>query len=252
MAIDGAYVPLAVPPEALATAVRGLAAAGFRGANVTLPHKPAALALCDTVEPFARRAGAVNTLVFREGIILGSNTDGYGFLANLRDHGVDPLAGPALVLGAGGAGRTIAAALQAEGASVTLANRQIGRAAAVAVSLPPDPGQHAVTPLAWADITGALTDHALLVNATSLGMTGTPSPTIDFAAARPDLTVTDIVYVPERTGLLAAARDRGLRTVGGLGMLLHQAAPGFAAWFGVQPTVDQALYDHVMSDLLAR
>jgi shikimate dehydrogenase len=234
--IDGAYLPLPVAPEHFAEAVRALAHAGFAGANVTVPHKLAAFAICDRVEDSARRAGAVNTLKFESGGITGANTDGYGFIENLRAHGVDPAAGPALVLGAGGAARAIAAALQAEGATVTICNRSPEHAAALAGALPPA----ATCP--WTQRAAALRDHALLVNTTTLGMHGQPPLELDLAAAHPTLGVADIVYAPLETPLLAAARARNLRNVEGLGMLLHQAVPGFAAWFGVTPAVDDELY----------
>ncbi len=243
--IDGAYLPLSVRPEDFATAVRGLAAAGFAGANVTLPHKQTAFALCDHVEEFASRAGAVNTLVFEGGRIIGRNTDGFGFLANLRAHGVDPAAGPALVLGAGGAARAIVAALQDLGVAVSLANRTPAHAAALAGMLP------GVRLVAWQDRAAALAGQALLVNTTALGMQGQPPLDLDLAAAPRGLAVADIVYVPLETPLLAAARARGLRAVEGLGMLLHQARPGFEAWFGVAPEVDDALRRFVAGDLLA-
>ena len=134
--IDGAYIPLPIRAGEFAIAMRGLLAAGFAGANVTIPHKLAAFDICDTVDDTARRAGAVNTLVFRDGRIAGSNTDGYGFVANLRAHGVDPAAGPALLLGAGGSARAVAAALLDAGAPVTVANRTRGRAEALARDLP--------------------------------------------------------------------------------------------------------------------
>jgi shikimate dehydrogenase len=243
--IDGVYIPLAIRPEDFAPAVRGLLAAGFAGANVTIPHKRAAFALCDSVDPSARRAGAVNTLVFNGGKIEGSNTDGWGFLANLRAHGVDPAAGPALLLGAGGAARAVAAALLGEGVGVTIANRTPQHAEALAHDLP----DLRVVP--WESRSDALPDHALVVNATSLGMQGHPPLQLDLARAAPGLAVADIVYVPLETPLLAAATARGLRTVEGLGMLLHQAVPGFRAWFGVEPEVDDALRRFVAADLLA-
>jgi shikimate dehydrogenase len=242
--IDGAYVPLAIRPEDFAPAVRGLLAAGFAGANVTIPHKRAAFALCDSVDPSARRAGAVNTLVFNGGKIEGSNTDGWGFLANLRAYGVDPAAGPALLLGAGGAARAVAAALLGEGIGVTIANRTREHAEALAHDLP---GLRVVP---WESRSDALPDHALLVNATSLGMQGHPPLQLDLARAASSLAVADIVYVPLETPLLAAAAERGLRAVEGLGMLLHQAVPGFRAWFGVEPRVDEALRRFVAADLL--
>ena len=242
--IDGVYVPLAAAPERLAAAVRGLAAAGFAGANVTVPHKEAALALCDDVDAFAARVGAVNTLVFEDGRIRGSNTDGFGFIANLAAHGVDPAAGPALLLGAGGSARAIAAALLDAGAPVHVASRRPEQAAAFAVELP------GLAVLGWNDRAAALADHALLVNTTTAGMSGAPPLALDLGRAAATMAVADIVYVPLQTPLLRAARARGLRAVDGLGMLLHQARPGFAAWFGVEPAVDDDLYRFVGADLL--
>lgn len=242
--IDGAYVPLPVRPESLATAVRGLQSAGFAGLNVTIPHKEAVMALCDRLTVQARRAGAVNTLVFGEdGRVQGTNTDGLGFLANLRAYGVEPGAGPALLLGAGGAARAIAAALLDEGATVTIANRTPERAEALAAHLP------GIRILPWENRADALADHALLVNTTSSGMTGQEPLDMKLDQAPPGMAVSDIVYAPRRTALLADARARGLRPVGGLGMLLHQAVPGFAAWFGVTPVVDREIYDLIAADL---
>ena len=238
--IDGAYVPLPVRPEHLAAAVAGLAAAGFRGVNVTVPHKVAAASLCTELRPAAQAAGAVNTLLFEEGRIVGDNTDGAGFLANLRAHGAAPA--PALLLGAGGAARAIAAALLAAGVPVTVANRSPGRAASLADALP------GLQQVEWS-ARPALGGYGLLVNATSLGMQGQPPLDLDLSDAPPGLTVCDIVYAPLRTPLLEAAEARGLLAVGGLGMLLHQAVPGFAAWFGVTPAVDPALHDLVATAL---
>jgi shikimate dehydrogenase len=241
--IDGAYVPLPVRPADFAAAVQGLRRAGFRGANVTIPHKETALAVCDTMDEVARRAGAVNTLVFGEHGVHGTSTDGAGFLANLRAHDVDPAAGPALVLGAGGAARAIAAALLESGARVAVCNRSPARAQALVAALP------CVAMVAWEHRSAALADHALLVNTTSLGMQGQPALDIDLATAPGAMAVADIVYVPLQTPLLRQAAARGLRHVGGLGMLLHQAVPGFAAWFGVAPVVDQAVFDLLAADI---
>jgi shikimate dehydrogenase len=241
--IDGAYLPLPIRPEDFAVCVAALARMGFVGANVTIPHKEAAFALCDEVAPSARRAGAVNTLVFRDGRMIGFNTDGVGFMANLRAHGVDPAAGPALVLGAGGAARAIGAALLDAGVVVHFCNRTEDRAARLAAAI----GGGVI---GWEDRAAALGDYALVVNTTSLGMAGHPPLTLDLARAPAGLAVADIVYVPLETPLLAAARARELRAVEGLGMLLHQAVPGFAAWFGVTPVVDEALYRVVAGDLL--
>lgn len=242
--IDGAYVPLPIEPANFTTAIRGLMAAGFAGVNVTIPHKLAAFALCDTVDDFGRRIGAINTLVFENGRISGRNTDVWGFLSNLRANGVDPAAGPALILGAGGASRAIAAALLELGVRVTIANRTRARADALAVELP------GLRVIDWDARDHALPDNTLLVNTTSLGMAGQPPLQIDLDRAAPGLTVNDIVYVPLETPLLAAARARGIRSVEGLGMLLHQAVPAFHAWFGVEPVVDDAMRRFVAADLL--
>lgn len=242
--VDGAYVPLPIRPEQFETAVRGLQQAGFAGANVTIPHKLAAFAVCDTVDEAARRSGAVNTLVFEEGRISGSNTDGWGFIANLRAQGVPPERGPALVIGAGGSARAIAAALQMEGVRVTVSNRTADRAAQLAVDLP------GLATVPWERRTDALRDHALVINTTALGMDGHGPLDLDLSRAPDGLAVADIVYVPLETPLLAAARTRGLQTVDGLGMLLYQAVPGFRAWFGVTPDVDAALRRFVAADLL--
>jgi shikimate dehydrogenase len=219
---------------------------GFRGANVTIPHKLAAFEICDEVAPFARRAGAVNTLVFRDGRIEGSNTDGFGFLESIREAalGWRADAGPAVLLGAGGAARAIAAALLDAGAPrVTLVNRTAAKAEALARDLG--------GPINVAD-RPPLAEAALLVNTTSLGMQGQPPLEMDLSPLAPSAVVADIVYVPLETRLLAAARARGLVAVDGLGMLLHQARPGFEAWFGVAPQVDQALRDVVAADIPKR
>jgi shikimate dehydrogenase len=232
-----------VAPAHFLAAVAGLRAAGFAGANVTIPHKEAAFAVCTTVDNTARRAGAVNTMVFTSRGIEGSNTDGAGFIANLRAHGVDPAAGPALLLGAGGAARAIAAALLALGVAVRITNRSPDRAEALRTALPE------VELVAWDQRGAAVADHALLVNTTAAGMHGAPPLEIGFAAASPGLVVTDIVYVPLTTPFLAAAATHGLRVVGGLGMLLHQAVPGFAAWFGVTPEVDHEVLRLIEADI---
>ncbi len=245
--IDGAYVPLPVRPERFAEAVRSLVDLGFRGANVTIPHKEAAFAVCDEVAPFARRAGAVNTLVFREdGRIEGSNTDGYGFLESIREAvpGWRADRGPAVLLGAGGSARAVAAALLEAGCPrVTLVNRTRARAEALAQALggPIDVAERA-----------PLEEAALLVNTTSLGMQGQPPLAIDLAPLPAGAVVADLVYVPLETPLIAAARARGLSAVGGLGMLLHQARPGFARWFGVDPQVDTALREFVAAGIPVR
>jgi shikimate dehydrogenase len=242
--VDGAYLPLAIEPAHFPAAVRGLMLAGFAGVNCTIPHKLAAFGVCDTVDESAHRAGAVNTLVFSDGRIHGSNTDGWGFLENLRGRGVDPAAGPALVLGAGGSARAVAAVLLELGVKVTIANRTRARAERLAEELA------GAAVIEWDQRDAALADHALLVNTTSLGMAGQPPLQIDLDNAARHMTVADIVYVPLETPLLAAARARQMRCVDGLGMLLYQAVPGFRSWFGVDPVVDDALRAFVAADLL--
>jgi shikimate dehydrogenase len=242
-AIDGAYLPLPVRPERFEAAVRSLVDLGFAGANVTIPHKEAAFALCDEVSEVARRAGSVNTLLFREGRISGTSTDGFGFLESVREQapGWHAAEGPAVILGAGGAVRSVAAALLDAGCPrLTLVNRTPARAEAIARDLS-GPVEVATAP--------PLAEAALLVNGTSLGMEGEPPLEIDLAPLPPHAVVADMVYVPLETRLLAAARARGLRAVDGLGMLLHQARPGFEAWFGVAPLVDAELREFILADL---
>ena len=256
--IDGAYLPLAVRPEDLEAALRGLLAAGFRGVNLTIPHKEKAMALCDRVEETAQRIGAVNTLVFDEGRIHGSNSDAFGFIENLRagaaghdlahdlahDLTHDLTAAPAVLLGAGGAARAVAVALLEAGVpALRICNRSPERAAALAAEL-----GAAATALPWAQRADALDDIGLLVNSTSLGMSGQPPLEIALDRLPPSALVTDLVYSPLETELLTAARLRGCGTVDGLGMLLHQARPGFRAWFGVEPEVTQALRDFVLGE----
>jgi shikimate dehydrogenase len=242
--IDGAYVPLCIRPERFEGAVRGLMAAGFAGINVTIPHKRAAFEICDSLDEAARRSGAVNTMIFRNGNIEGSNTDGFGFLADLRAHGVDPVAGPVLILGAGGAARALAASFQALGVRVTIANRSADRAKALARDLA------GLEVLEWQQRSDAVGDQALVVNTTPLGMSGYPELEIDLSRGDPTLVVADIVYVPLETRLLRTARTRNMVGVNGLGMLLYQACPGFAAWFGTEPVVDEELRRFVAEDLI--
>lgn len=242
--IDGAYVPLAVPPEKFATALRALPALGFAGANVTVPHKEAALAAVDRVEPLAERIGAVNTVVVdADGTLEGRNTDAFGFVANLDEgaSGWRKSASPAVVLGAGGAARAVVAALIDLGIAVRLVNRTTERAQALADSIG---GIVDIVP--WSQRVEALDGAGLLVNTTTLGMTGKPALEISLAPLPKTATVNDIVYAPLQTDLLRAAAARGNKTVDGLGMLLHQARPGFAAWFGVEPEVTADLRAFVL------
>jgi shikimate dehydrogenase len=243
--IDGAYVPLAVAPADLPTALTALPALGFRGVNLTLPHKEQALDLCQEVDDLARRIGAVNTIVVRDGRLFGSNSDAFGFLENLKDGAPDwrAEAAPAVVLGAGGASRAVVAALADAGApEVRLVNRTRERAEALATAL-----GGALSVYDWDRREAALAEAGLLVNTTTLGMAGQPPLDLDLGALPVEAVVTDIVYTPLMTPLLQAARTRGNPLVDGLGMLLHQARPGFEAWYGVRPEVTPGLRDFVLS-----
>ncbi len=247
--IDGSYQAIAVAPEQLAGDLRSLIDAGYAGLNVTVPHKQAVLALCDTLDPAARSIGAANTLVFRDGQVRGSNSDAFGFLENLRQGqpGWRADAGPAVVLGAGGAARAVVWALLDRGApEVRLINRSRARAEGLAGEFGGN-----IRPAGWEELPDALAGAALLVNTTSLGMTGQPPLDIDLTPLPEAALVTDIVYAPLQTQLLAAARRRGNPTVDGLGMLLHQARPGFQAWFGVAPEVTPELRAAVLGEAAA-
>ncbi len=238
--IDGAYVPLPVPPERLEQALSALPALGYAGVNLTIPHKEAAVSLVDRLSPRAKRIGAVNTVVVEaDGMLSGDNTDGFGFIAALSESqaGWRAEAGPAVVLGAGGAARAVAVALLDAGVpEVRLLNRTPERARALADDL-----GGAVHTVNWTVRAAALDGAALLVNTTSLGMHGQPPLDLALDALPPRALVTDVVYTPLITPLLALAQARGNPVVDGLGMLLHQARPGFRAWFGVDPEVDDDL-----------
>lgn len=251
--VDGAYVPLAVAPDHLPMALKALPALGFRGVNLTVPHKETAAALVDEVDDQARRVGAVNTVVVDGDRLLGRNTDAYGFAQNLllRANRWRPDAGPAVVLGAGGAARAVVVALQDLGApEIRVLNRSESRAHALAQTL----GQGRSPPIRamdWRDPTAAFAGAALLVNATTLGMANAPLPPLPLAALPEAATVADIVYTPLQTDLLRQAAERGLGVVDGLGMLIHQARPGFAAWFGVEPEADDGVRRYLLADLEA-
>lgn len=244
-ALPGAYVHLAVAPDQFERALHALPALGFVGANVTLPHKLDALRLADEATPRAQRIGAANTLTVRDGGVVADNTDGFGFIENLRQTAPDwrAAAGPALVLGAGGAARAVVAALLDAGApGIRLVNRTRARAEALAEGV-----GGPVTVLDWDAAEAAMDGCATLVNTTSLGMVGHPPLTLRLDAAPAGALATDIVYAPLETPFLKAAAARGLPTVDGLGMLLHQGRPGFEAWFGRAPEVDAALRHAVLS-----
>jgi shikimate dehydrogenase len=231
--IDGAYVPLPVRPEHIGEALRALPVLGFRGCNLTIPHKQTALSVVDRIDPLARRIGAANTIIVAaDGTLEARNTDAFGFRENLREAVPDwqPASGPAVVLGAGGSARAVVAALTDAGVGeVWIVNRTLSRADAVARDLS-TPGTR-ISVHSWDEASRVQRDAGLLVNTTSLGMTGEPPLVLDLVLP-PTSPVVDIVYVPLETGLLASARRRGHPVVDGLGMLLHQGRPGFEAWFG--------------------
>lgn len=253
LGLDGSYERIGVAPEDFEAFLRGLKAAGFAGGNVTLPHKEAAFAQGEVLTKAARRIGAVNTLSFDgQGRLVGDNTDAVGFTAHLDETlGADWLGadrGDVVILGAGGAARAVVAGLLDRPASrILVANRTRSRAEAI-VEL--DPSR--VEAIDWDGLDDALRRARLLVNTTSLGMTGKPPLDIKLDRLPAECAVADIVYSPLETPLLAAAAARGHRVVDGLGMLLHQAVPGFERWFGTRPVVTPELRALIVADLVAK
>lgn len=248
LGLAGSYEHAAVPPEDFSHFLRGFKDQGFVGGNVTLPHKQAAFALCDRVTPTAAKLEAVNTLWFEDGSLCGDNTDGAGFLGAI-DEAVphwDQRVATALVLGAGGAARAIVYALQTRHIGrIVIANRTRSRAEEIAANAG-SPAEVAD----WAGIATRLKEIDLLVNTTSLGMKGQPPLDLDLSPLPAHAAVSDIVYVPLQTSLVRQAADRGLASIGGLGMLLHQAVPGFEHWFGARPRVTAELRHLVEADIL--
>ena len=245
--IAGDYRAETVPPDAFADFVRSLASRGYVGANVTVPHKAAALALSEP-DARAQAIGAANTLWLEDGGLRSTNTDAEGFIANLdaSTPGWDKETEAALVLGAGGAARAVVFGLLERGVPrVFIANRTAPRAEALAEAF-----GSAVEPVRWDQVSERLTETQLLVNTTTLGMAGQPPLTIALDRLPADAVVADLVYVPLETGLLAEARARGLRRADGLGMLLHQAVRGFSLWFGVRPEVTPELRALIEADLV--
>jgi shikimate dehydrogenase len=238
--LNGSYVLLPVQPERINDAVRGLRALGFAGCNITIPHKVAAMPLVDRIDPLAARIGAINTVVAEpDGTLAGYNTDAYGYIQSLLDAQPDwrADAGPVTVLGAGGAARAILVALAERGArEIRLCNRSLDKAQALASEFGAP-----IRAVPWEQREEALEGCALLVNTTSLGMKGQAPLDIALDRLPRHALVSDIIYVPLETPLLAAARQRGHATVNGLGMLLNQARPAFQHWFGVMPEVTAEL-----------
>ncbi len=238
--LKGAYVQLPVQPERLEAAIRGLAALGFAGCNVTVPHKVSAMRFMDELHPAARRVAAINTVVVQaDGRLLGMNNDGAGYIQSLRDADTTWRgdAGPALVLGAGGAARAIVVALLDEGVpELRITNRTLERAQELAEAF----GDR-VKVVPWAERNEAMAGVSLLVNTTMLGMHGQAPLDVALHALPQEAMVSDAIYIPMETPLLADARKAGHRTVNGLGMLLNQARPAFQSWFGVLPEVTPEL-----------
>ena len=247
--LEGEYTAIDIAPENLKDGIEDLGDQGFAGFNVTVPHKEAIYDLCDDLGESAEAIGAVNTVVIREGKLYGENTDAFGFTQNLRaaeetfGHAWELTAGPAMILGAGGAARAaLYGLLQYDIEQIFITNRTQEKAEKLA-EMNPD----RVTVIPWDEKEQHLSGLNLLANTTSLGMSGKDPLVMDFESASPDLVVHDIVYAPLYTDLLKSAREFDLRVVTGIGMLLHQARPAFQMWYGVMPDVSDELEDMVLS-----
>ncbi len=250
--VDGAYLPLPVKADRIEQALRALPVLGFRGCNLTVPHKRAALAIVDRIDPLARRVGAINTIVVApNGSLEGTNTDAFGFRENLRELAPqwNSASGPVVVLGAGGAARAVVVALSDAGAAeIRIVNRTLARAEALAGDL--STPQTRITIHSWDEVSAVQRHAGLLVNTTSLGMVGEPPLVLDLSPLPVSAPVVDVVYVPLETELLAAARRAGHPAVDGLGMLLHQGRPGFEAWFGAPVRVTDGLRSAILATLV--
>ncbi len=238
--LAGTYVPLAIRPDDLTAALRGLHPLGFAGCNLTIPLKQHAMSIVDEADAVARRIGAISCVIVRpDGSLAGTNNDWYGFVHNLRQElpGWRADAGPVVVLGAGGGSRAVCYGLMQEGAKeIRLVNRTFARAKAVA-----DEFGGPIEALPWEKRHDVLEGAAMVVNATSQGMSGQPALDIRLDKLSKSALVADIIYTPLETPYLAAARVRGNRTVNGLGMLLHQGRPAWKAWFGIETEVTSEL-----------
>lgn len=246
--IDGSYIHQEMSPQDFLHFLADVKnrVKPFAGGNITIPHKEAAFRLCDEPDEIARELGAVNTIWWEDGLLKATNTDGFGFVANLDEQrkGWDK-GKTALILGAGGASRAIVQAVRDRGfQTIHIVNRTLEKAQELADRFGNKVQAHSLQALKE-----LLPDTNLFVNTTSLGMNGQPAPEIDFSVMPEKAVVTDIVYVPLITPILAQAQAQGLATVDGLGMLLHQAVPGFEKWFGQRPKVDSALRQKIIDDL---
>jgi shikimate dehydrogenase len=238
--LAGSYVPLAIRPEGLAAALRALHPLGFAGVNLTIPHKQQALTIVDEVDAVARNIGAISCVVVKpDASLAGTNNDCWGFIQNLKQEQPEWRAdrGPIVVLGAGGGSRAVCYGLAQEGArEIRLLNRTLARAEVIA-----DEFGGPIAAVPWEQRSDALEGAALVVNTTSLGMVGQPVLDISLDKLPAGAIAADIIYIPLETPFLAAARQRGNRTVNGLGMLLNQGRPAWKAWFGVEPEVTPEL-----------
>ena len=238
--LEGRYLPLAIKADGLTAALRALPALGFSGCNLTIPHKQAAFEAVDEVDPLAKRIGAINCVVVRpDGSLFGTNYDGWGYIESIVQ--ADPTwradAGPIVVLGAGGGSRAVVVGLADKGAKeIRLVNRTVNRARQLEAEC-----GGPVRAVDWADRHDALKGAAMVVNTTSQGMIGEPPLDISLDNLPRNALVSDIIYIPKETPLLVEARERGNKTVNGLGMLLNQARPAFRDWFGIMPEVTPEL-----------
>lgn len=245
--IDGSYTKRAVPPDTLERFLRSLADEGYAGCNVTIPFKEDVFRLVAARDAAATAIGAANTIWIEDGALHASNTDTYGYMTYLSREAEDwdRRDAPVCILGAGGAARAIVHGfLEAGVGEIRIFNRSPERAEALRRDFGPR-----LKVLPWEDRSRASTEASVLVNTTSLGLKGEGTLAMDFTDFHPDCIVSDIVYVPLETGLIREARRHGLHTVDGLGMLLHQAVPGFEKWFGVRPEVTDDLYDRIAADI---
>ncbi len=251
--IEGEYIKQPISPQDFKLFINKLIESGYLGGNVTLPHKEKAFELADRLDPAAKRLGAVNTLWIKNKKLHGANTDGYGFLANLDQlafgwDNAERKSKSVIVLGAGGAARAIIDAVVSRGfQNIKIVNRTISRAEILADIF----GKNIIVH-GWQELSELMTSTGLLVNTTSLGMEGKAPLEIDLNSLPSNCLVSDIVYVPLQTELLKQAASRGLDAVDGLGMLLHQAVPGFEKWFGVRPEVTDELRNLVIDDLVVK
>ena len=245
--IDGTYTKRAVAPEAVADFLRSLRANGYVGCNVTVPHKAAAFSVADEREDSANAISAANTLWLSDGKLVAANTDTYGYMTNLSQQapGWDRRDAPVSILGAGGAARAIVFGFLDAGVSeIRVFNRTRARAETLAQQF-----GSCIKVLDWSEREAGSRDSAVLVNTTTIGMNGAGTLDLDLAGFDPECVVSDIVYVPLETELLRKAKSQGLRTVDGLGMLLHQGVPGFEKWFGVRPEVTDELRNLIVGDI---